>query len=550
MYDKIVALTKKLVSIPSMNGTPGEKNIGEFLAEYLSKIPYFQEHPNQLYKVPLKNDSLGRVNVYALLIGEKDDNPDTIIIHGHTDTVMVDDYGALKEHAFDCDRLMEELKKIEDTLAEDVRNDLNSGDYLFGRGASDMKGGDAVHIVVFEELAKNVKKLSGNILLSLNPVEESLHKGFIDGIETMVKIKEEYNLNYLFGINNDFICGMYPGDETRYVYTGSVGKVLPCFYIRGKETHVGQAFEGFDCCQVAAEIVKEMNLNSKYCDGYDGEYPAPPIALQMRDLKPYYSVQTPFSSFVYINYMVHNKSITDILAEIKEVAAKSLDIVEKTMNDKYREYCELISAPYNEIQYNTQVLEYQDVYEMAKANYEGDLEKLIDRIAAQSVADQDDMRETSLKVVEKLSDLAGIKIPTVIVFFATPFCPHNTLKSESEQDRKLIEEFRKILDDYSEESGEIFEIMHFFPSLTDSSFLKIDDDMDSIIALQKNFPKQDLLYPIPYEDVMKLNIPGINYGTFGKDAHKWTERVKMSYSFGKLPQLILKTVSYFLGYDN
>ena len=89
-------------------------------------------------------------------------------------------------------------------------------------------------------------------------------------------------------------------------------------------------------------------------------------------------------------------------------------------------------------------------------------------------------------------------------------------------------------------------MMYFFPSLTDSSYLKIDDDDESIKILEKNFPKQDLFYPVPYQKIRELNIPGLNFGAFGKDAHKWTERVKISYSFEKLPKLMIETIQAYL----
>lgn len=52
----------------------------------------------------------------------------------------------LSEYAFDCDELRKQLEKIE--LSEDVQADLESNDYLFGRGACDMKSGVAVFMVL------------------------------------------------------------------------------------------------------------------------------------------------------------------------------------------------------------------------------------------------------------------------------------------------------------------------------------------------------------------------------------------------------------------
>ncbi len=44
----------------------------------------------------------------------------------------------------------------------------------------------------------------------------------------------------------------------------------------------------------------------------------------------------------------------------------------------------------------------------------------------------------------------------------------------------------------------------------------------------------------------KLGIKAVNFGVHGKDAHKWTERLYMPYSFEVLPKLIRKTLESFL----
>ena len=126
IYREVEKITKEMVAIPSVNGTSGEKDIGVYIENYLRSIPYFAEHPDQVIVKPLKEDALGRRNVFALLKGTKGTSNRTIILHGHTDTVGVEDFGILKEYAFDPDRLLQELPKV--PLPEDVRKDLESGD--------------------------------------------------------------------------------------------------------------------------------------------------------------------------------------------------------------------------------------------------------------------------------------------------------------------------------------------------------------------------------------------------------------------------------------
>ena len=544
MFEEMKELTRQLVAIPSMNGTTGERDIADAIENYLRAIPYFEAHPELVITQDLADDPLGRRNVMALLKGGDGKERDTILLHGHIDTVDVDDFGKLKEYAFDCDRLAEALRGAE--LPEDARRDLESGEYLFGRGACDMKGGDAVFLVLAKHLAEAPEKLHGNLLLSFNPVEETLHRGIIEELPVLQQLQREHGLRFRLAINNDFICPMYAGDKTRYVYTGAVGKLLPMFYIIGRETHVAQCFEGFSPDLTAGELVRLIDRNPAFCDGYNGEYSLPPTVLKMQDLKPRYNVQTPHTACVYFNYFVHNRQLTDILAQLKDTARAALDNVMRLADGRYRDYCAISGMRYSSLIEPAQVLDYRAVYDRAKGVYDGDLDALIDETADRSIAAGDDMRVTSLRIVERLCDLCGIKTPTVVVFFATPFCPHNTLKREVQEEAAVYDKIARIAAEFAAESGEEMRLQQFFPSLTDSSYLKIDDDAASIAALQDNFPGYQKLYPVPLDTAKALNIPAVNYGVWGKDCHKWTERIHMPYSFGKLPAFLLKTIhAYF-----
>ena len=64
------------------------------------------------------------------------------MLHGHMDTVGVDDFGGLKEFAFSPDELLNKMLQME--LPKEVRNDLESNEWMVGRGSCDMKSGVAV----------------------------------------------------------------------------------------------------------------------------------------------------------------------------------------------------------------------------------------------------------------------------------------------------------------------------------------------------------------------------------------------------------------------
>ena len=449
-------------------------------------------------------------------------------------------YGALEDCACDPEQLIQRLEDVE--LPEEVRKDLQSGDYMFGRGTCDMKDGDAVFLSILKDACEHPEELSGNIVVSFNPVEENLHTGIIEATDVLVELKEKYHLSYIMGINNDYICPLYPGDEIKTIYTGMVGKLLPCFYIQGKETHVGQCFEGLDASMIAAELVHRIHLNHDFIDEYEGEYTYPPSVLKMKDLKPWYNVQTTGEALVYFNYFVHNATIDEITDKLKKAAEE----VKETILERTRREIEWFSAKSgNNISmqdYNCKVMTYKELYEKVSKT-KGFSEEEMHRRMEEEVSRGVDKREVPIAMIRYLLHTAGITSPAIVMYYAAPYCPHNTLQGESE---KLIGELRKLTDEMTAEYDVTYRIMRFYPSLSDSSYLNIDDPIESVEALVQNFPGFDTLYPLPLQNIRKLAIPAVNFGGFGKDAHKWTERVNVPYTFDLLPKLIQKTIDHFL----
>lgn len=537
---EMLKLAKEMVQIPSVNSTPGEKNIGVFIEEYIRNIPYFKEHPEMVVIQKLKNDSLERRNVFALLIGEKERKADTLVFHGHTDTVGTEDYGAIEKWACKPDELMEKMKQMD--LPDEVKTDLESGEYMFGRGACDMKSGDAVFLGILKEMSSKIKEFSGNILVSFNPVEENLHTGIIEGLDVLLELKKKYNLKYKLAINNDFICPLSPGDKIKTIYTGTVGKLLPCFYVQGKETHVGQCFEGFDASMAAAKLVEKININCEFADGYDGEYSYPPSVLKMKDLKPSYNVQTASEAFVYFNYFVHNASIEEITAKLKRAAQAVMEETLEKINQMSNDFCKLAKQEHKNYSYSLKVFTYDELLQKAKEKKEFS-EKALQEILKEEVEKDTDKREIPIHMIRYLLQSAGITSPAIVLYYGAPYCPHNTLQGE---ERILIKDIEDIVKKVSAETKEQYRFMRFFPSLSDSSYIKIDDPKESVKMLIDNFPGMASLYTVPIDKIQKINIPAINYGCYGKDAHKWTERVHIPYTFDVLPVLIQETIDYYL----
>jgi len=315
LKEKIKNLSLELAGIPSIVGTEGEIDIAEKIYSEFSKMDYFKQNPGNLKMNDLKQDFLRRKYVMSIVEGKKAMSSKTVLLLGHIDTVGVEDYGDLKKFATNPEMLKNKL--AEKKFNQEIMEDLKSDNWLFGRGIFDMKAGVASLLVIMEELSKKTNELEGNLVFIGVPDEEGNSAGMLSAVEDLAAIAEEKGWEFIAAIDTDYMTGYYPGDENKYVYIGTVGKLLPRFYVYGKETHVGEAFNGLDANLLAAEIMKQVDLSYDLCDIADGEVTLPPVSLHQRDLKTEYSVQTVNAINLYFNFATHISQPDEVLEKIK-----------------------------------------------------------------------------------------------------------------------------------------------------------------------------------------------------------------------------------------
>ena len=164
-----------------------------------------------------------------------------MLLAGHFDTVPADDYGALKPLAFDPVRLRGAMiARLREAGGHPLAlNDLESGDYLPGRGLLDMKAGIAAGIGVLEAH-------EGGAICHLvaTPDEEDRSAGMRAAAPQIAALADEQGLDITLAINLDSIADDGDGSFGRSIACGSIGKLLLTAFVVGREAHACYPFQG------------------------------------------------------------------------------------------------------------------------------------------------------------------------------------------------------------------------------------------------------------------------------------------------------------------
>ena len=540
---RIEQIALELTGQLSVLDTPDEILIAEKVYSIMSEMKYFKAHPENLYFVPVKGDKLGRKSVVAIVNGEKKPSDKTVVMIGHIDTVGISDYGPLAEYANQPLVLTEKFKEID--LPAQVKKDLESGDYLFGRGIFDMKSGDAIIMALMEMISDDIENFEGNLIYGAVCDEEGNSGGMLNVVPELCRLQDEKKYDYLALLDTDYMTEEYEGDENKYVYVGTVGKLMPTFFVVGKETHVGESFKGIDPNQIAAEITRRINLNPEFSDVAEGEVTLPPVTLKQRDLKPEYSVQIAKTAVVFFNYATHCSTPDQVLEKMVNAGQECFQTVVDMLNERYEKFCSMAHRPFHKLPWEARTMTYHQLCEVVKAEVGEEFDAKVQAYAEELAKDETiDARDRNTHLVEFVHGMWSDKNPVLIVYFSQPYYPHIYIKGDEPKEKALLDAVADAVDTTKTDYKLVYK--KFFPYISDLSYGAAPREDGIIEAFMENMPGYGTVYNLPMKEMQRLNLPVLDIGSFGKDAHKFTERIEKKYTFEVAPELVYKTVMNLL----
>ena len=513
-----------------------EHNVEKFFENYFLKLDYFKKHPEYCGLFDIPGDYLDRKIPWCLLKGKGDD---TIVFIHHHDVVETKDYGILEYLSLKPYELMEAFKQNKMELPKQAYDDLMSDKWLFGRGCSDMKGGGSIQLSLIEEYSKE-EDFNGNIVLISVPDEENLSAGMRGATYLLKDLKEKYNLNYILMLNSE--PHERGNDLKPTIYDGSIGKIMPVVYVRGKLAHVGQIYLGLNPINLLSEIIRRTELNPNFIEKVGTTTNPPPTWLYHKDRKQVYDVSLPIASTGYMSILPLKRSPMSIMDELKEICNSAFIQVIDDMNESYKTYNKIAGTEYDKLPWEASVKFYSELYEEALRDSGNEFEIAYSNLMA-DIKDKFNSNKISTidasnAIIEKTLEFVRDKNPCVILAIAPPYYPSTNNSLLGEKSEKINETIKKLKLYAKENFNEEYTVQNYFTGISDLSYAMFVSDQEDIDYISNNMLMWNDIYYIPLEIIKELSMPVINVGPFGRDLHKYTERVWKEDLFYKTPQLI------------
>lgn len=538
--ERIENLLLKLIESRSDTNTRYEKNIEEFLLNWLKARPYFQQNPDNLGTRELFNDPHQREVVWALLKGR---GSKTIVLMHHHDVIDIEEYGKLKYCALRPDELKEQLTAR--TMPKSVRKDLESADWLFGRGSADMKAGAAIQLALLEEFSEQ-EAFEGNILLLSVPDEESVSKGMLSATELMCELRDAHDLEYVITINSEPYFTQVK--DKAIMYEGSVGKIMPVVFVKGVKSHISDPYNGINPSLILAHIQYLSELNVKLCDKVADDATPPPIWVNLKDRKKAYDASIPDAASGYFNWLTFTRLPAEVMKMMLDISQRALSNVMDRLQKSYEEFCLLDCSIPEELDFTPRVLDFKTLYAEAIAKGGNDFiaayEKYEQELNEILVNNTIVLPEATIRLIEFTADYVDLEGPAIVVAVSGPYYPHvsNLLVKNGRQ----LNLAQRVNDISLRLFGVEYSSRAYFMGISDLSYASWVGRDDDIKTIKENSPGWDTIYRIPFKALKTLQMPVANIGPWGKDLHKVTERVFLKDVYERIPQILFELIKDIL----
>lgn len=518
-----------MTRIPSVTGTRDEADFPAHLREIVTAAPGLAGPHVSCWTIAVTGDPLGR-ECLALLVRGRGGR--TVVLSGHFDTVGTEDYGELRGLAIEPELLQDALlSRLRRTAASPAEAralaDLESGQFLPGRGLLDMKAGLAAGLALAEQFAGQDSR-QGNLLVLAVPDEEANSAGARQAAVSLPQLAAEHGLDLVAAINLDSMADDGDGRAGRIVALGTVGKLLLTAFVAGQATHACYPFAGISAAALAGALAAEMEWSPEIADGSRGVAGVPPALLSLKDSKGHYDVTTPAMAFASWNALSYGRSPEAVLQSFEAVCERACAGLMAKLAERARSGAADFQVG------AVRVLRAGDLRRIA---YErsADLPAQVARQARELSASGQSIVEQCRRITEVLWAGSGLAGPAVVIGFGSmPYLPVSLGPGEAA--RRLDAAVSSAIGEVAARHGTSIGTISHFAGISDVSFLG-EADLSQVPVIAANTPAWGTAFPWPEHHAV-AGLPTINAGPWGRDYHTPLERLHVGYGFEVLPELV------------
>jgi arginine utilization protein RocB len=306
----------------------------------------------------------------------------------------------------------------------------------------------------------------------------------------------------------------------------------------GRESHVGSYYEGLNANLLASAVNMVLEGAPDWIDRAAAEVYPPPAALWHRDLREVYSVTLPAQVVAGFNVLTVEKTPAIALEMMKKVAREAFDMALERLRNSALKFSEGASLKAS-VPWEPKVLTYEEVFQKVKqdmarsgASLEGHIKEYLKGLPRET-----DDRLKSIGVVGQVLKFYADKDPVIIVGFLPPYYPHRSNLRKAPRELALMDAVQGLISEAASTYGETLAVREHFAAISDLSYLGFQGDKDDLMPLAGNTPGWGEVYDLPLDSLLKLDVPVVNIGASGRDAHKYTERLDLEYYLGPYPDL-------------
>lgn len=515
-------LALAMVAQPSVTGTADEIGFGPWLADHLRAQTCFGADP-KVWTFPVAEGDARQV-VAMLLRGSGDR---TVLLTGHYDTVTVEDYGDLAPLAGRPDALREallaRLQGVEQDTAGRIREDLESGAFLPGRGLLDMKGGLAAGLAAMASIAET--PFEGNLLFLAVPDEENASAGARAAAANLREIETAHGLKVVTAINLDAIADDGDGTAGRVLATGTVGKVLPTAFVMGRPVHSGFALRGLNAAVLAGAIAARLEWAPELTDDSGGEPGTAVSLLSMKDGKGGYDVTVPGTAFLFWSVLLHQRNPETVLPAVADLVHQAVqrclaDLAERAARSG-------LAADAAGLETEVPILSYSALLTEVEER-DPEIHEHLDMVADHCAGA--DLPEQCRQLTAALWERSGRNGPAVVLGLGS--IPYMATQVDDVALGRVVRDF---LAEARDRHGVDMRETRYFAGISDMSFFGQADDrvFSALSSDTPNWQRAVRLSPGALAQV-----PTVNLGPWGRDYHTPWERTHVDYAFRLLPALI------------